>query len=354
MTVGLSGRCERNWRERGDFLACYRAQVAQKNLMAETPTGAEVLTDQAVLNHSPRATFFEATYGGALSFCRRPYSRDLAGVDVAVVGVPFDGAVTNRPGARLGPRAIRAASTQLAELDSYAFGLNPFHQLSTIDFGDLTLNPHDPATIVEQIGAGIAPLVEAGVRPLALGGDHFIAYALLKAQAARHGPLALVQFDAHADTWDGLGPLDHGTIFARAINEGLIQTGRSIQVGLRTHTDQDFGIEQIGAPECHALTPEGLIARIKARVGDAPAYLSFDIDCLDPAFAPGTGTPVCGGLATWQALAVIRGLRALRTVAMDLVEVSPPFDWGEITALAAASIAYDWLAGQAANLRDAA
>lgn len=311
--------------------------------MADTSTGTPILTDQAVLNANPRASFFEATYGGALSFCRRPYRRDLEGVDVAVIGVPFDSAVTNRPGARLGPRAIRAASTQLAELKSYAFGFDIFERLAVVDYGDMDLNPHNPAGIEAQIGAGIAPLINADVKPLALGGDHFIAYALLRAQAQKHGPLALLQFDAHADTWDSLGPLDHGTMFKRAIAEGLIDTGRSLQIGLRTHTDEDFGIAQIGAPECHALGPGGLVQRIKERLGGANTYLSFDIDCLDPAFAPGTGTPVCGGLATWQVLEIMRGLGGINFVAMDLVEVSPPFDQGEITALAAASIGYDWL-----------
>ena len=311
--------------------------------MVETPTGTNVLTDQAVRNSDPQTSFFEATYGGALSFCRRPYRRDLGGIDLAVVGVPFDSAVTNRPGARLGPRAIRAASTQLAELLSYPFGFDPFKHLAVVDYGDMDLNPHDPLTVPDQILAGIAPIIEASVIPLAFGGDHFIAYPLLKAQAQKHGPVALLQFDAHADTWDSMGPLDHGTMFKRAITEGLINTDHSIQVGLRTHSDQNFGIEQIGASECHSLGPEGLLNRILTRLGSAKTYFSFDIDCLDPAFAPGTGTPVCGGLATWQALEVIRGLSQIKFLAMDLVEVSPPFDQAEITALAAASIAYDWL-----------
>lgn len=311
--------------------------------MADTPNGIHELTDQGFLNNDPRKSFFEATYGGALSCFRRPYTRDLTQTDVAIIGVPFDSAVTNRPGARLGPRAIRAASTQLAELKSYAFGFDPFERLGVIDYGDMALNPHDPARIEAQIAAGIAPLVAADVLPLALGGDHFIAYPLLKAQAERHGPLALLQFDAHADTWDSLGPLDHGTMMKRAVQEGLIDPSKSIQIGLRTHTDDDFGMEQIGAPECHALGTDGITARILERIGDAKTYLSFDIDCLDPAFAPGTGTPVCGGLASWQALAILRALHPLHFVAMDLVEVSPPFDQGEITALAAASLAYDWL-----------
>ena len=311
--------------------------------MTEALAGPNVLTDQAIHNPDPKKSYFEATYGGALSFCRRPYSRDLSQADIAVIGVPFDSAVTNRPGTRLGPRAIREATTRLTELPSYAFGLDPFTKLGVIDYGDLSINPHDPMTIVAQIDAGVAPIIAAGVKPLALGGDHFIAYALIKAQAEQHGPVALLQFDAHSDTWDSVGPLDHGTMFKRAIDEGLIDVEHSLQIGLRTHTDEDFGIEQIGAPECHEIGTKALAARIRARLGSAKAYLSFDIDCLDPAFAPGTGTPVCGGLATWQALDILRNLHGINFIAMDLVEVSPPFDTAGITALAAASIAYDWL-----------
>lgn len=317
--------------------------------MAETPNGTDELTDQAVLNRDAKAAFFEATYGGALSFCRRPYAPDLSlAAEIAVFGVPFDSAVTNRPGARLGPRAIRAASTQLAELDSHAWGFNPFTRIGVIDAGDFALNPHDPMSIVEQIGAGVAPLHARDMFPIGLGGDHFIAYPLLKAAVEKHGPLALIQFDAHADTWDSLGPIDHGTMFKRAIDEGLIDVSRSIQIGLRTHTDSDFGIEQIPAHECHTLGPQGMLARILARVGDAKAYLSFDIDCLDPAFAPGTGTPVVGGLASWQILPILRGFKPLNLVGMDLVEVSPPFDHSEITALAAASFIYEIIAMKAA------
>ena len=294
--------------------------------MADTPTGTETLTDQAVRNHDAKGVFFEATYGGALSFCRRPYMTDAAHIgdaDVVVFGVPFDSAVTNRPGARLGPRAIRQASTQLAELDSHAWGFNPFTRLAVVDAGDLTLNPHDPMTIADQISGGVAPFIDTGAFPLALGGDHFIAYPLIRALAERHGPLALLQFDAHADTWDSLGPLDHGTMFKRAINEGLINVDHSIQIGLRTHTDHDFGIEQIPAHECHEIGPKNLLDRILARIGNAKTYLSFDIDCLDPAFAPGTGTfAVVGGLASWQILPILRGLGPLNLKGMDVVEVS--------------------------------
>ena len=178
-----------------------------------------------------------------------------------------------------------------------------------------------------------------------LGGDHFCTYPALKAHAARQGgPLALVQFDAHSDTWtdDGVR-LDHGTMFARAADQGAIDPGRSIQVGLRTHNDTDCGFEILTCPWVHRHGIDATLDAIRRRVGEAPVYVTFDIDVLDPAFAPGTGTPVAGGLATWQALELVRGLAGLNLVGMDVVEVSPPFDRAEVTALAAATVAHHWL-----------
>ena len=189
------------------------------------------------------------TYAGALSFLRRRYTRDLAGVDVAISGIPWDGAVTNRPGARLGPRAIRAASTQLAELKAYPFGFDPFETIAAIDYGDCFLDPHHPETVVETIESHISALLDAGVFPLTLGGDHFVAYPILSAMAKKHGPVALLHFDAHPDTWDDDGTrLDHGSMFARAVTEGLVDVTRSCQVGIRTHNDSDYGFEVLGAP----------------------------------------------------------------------------------------------------------
>jgi len=286
----------------------------------------------------------EMTYGGALSFLRRRYSRDLDGVDVAVTGIPYDGAVTYRPGCRLGPRAIRAASVQLAELKAFPFGFDPFERLACIDYGDCMIDPHHPDGVAAQIEAHAQEVISTGARLLSLGGDHFVSYPLLRAHAAQHGPLALVQFDAHCDTWQDDGSrLDHGTMFARAAAEGIVDVSRSTQVGVRSHNDTDAGFEILTAPWIHRNGIEAALEVIHERADGAPVYVSFDVDGLDPAFAPGTGTPVPGGLASWQALEMIRGLRGIFLVGMDVVEVSPPYDHGEITAIAAATVAHDWL-----------
>lgn len=286
----------------------------------------------------------EMTYAGALSFLRRRYSRDLSGADVAVSGVPYDGAVTNRSGARLGPRAIRAASTQLAELKAFPFGFDPFDTLAVVDYGDCFIDPHRPETLVETIEAHIAELLAAGVFPLTLGGDHFVSYPILRAIAKQHGPVALVHFDAHSDTWDDDGAgHDHGSMFLRAKTEGLIDVSKSTQVGIRTYNDADHGFDILTAPWVHRHGVDATIEAIVERVGDAKVYLTFDMDCLDPAFAPGTGTPVPGGLTSAQALDIVRGLGALNLVGADVVEVSPAYDVSEITAIAAATVAHDIL-----------
>jgi agmatinase len=286
----------------------------------------------------------EMTYGGALSFLRRRYSRDLEGVDVVVSGVPYDCAVTNRSGCRLGPRAIRAGSTLLAELDAFPFGFNPFETLSVVDYGDCMLNPHHPDTIEAAIESHADKILNAGASMLTLGGDHFISYPILKAHAKKHGPIALIQFDAHCDTWDDDGvKLDHGTMFARAAVEGVVDVSKSTQLGLRSFNKTDAGFEVLTAPWLHRNGIDAALEIIHERAGDAPVYVSFDIDGLDPAYAPGTGTPVAGGLASWQALELIRGLGALNLVGMDVVEVAPAYDHAEITAIAAATVAHDWL-----------
>ena len=286
----------------------------------------------------------EMTYGGALSFLRRNYSRDLAGVDVAVMGVPFDNAVTFRPGCRMGPQAIRAASVQLAELKAFPFGFDPFETLSVVDFGDIHLDPHHPETIGPSIESAALGILDQGCKLVTLGGDHSVAYPLLRAHAARHGPVALIQFDAHCDTWDDDGTrMDHGTMFARAAAEGIVDVSRSTQVGLRTFNDVDHGFEILTSPWIHRNGIAAAIEVARNRAGDMPVYLSFDVDGMDPAFAPGTGTPVAGGLASWQALEFVRGLEGLDLIGMDVVEVSPPFDHAEITAIAAATVAHDWL-----------
>ncbi len=300
--------------------------------------------DQAFRARDNRAHWPEMTYGGAVSFLRRRYTRDLAGVDVAVWGVPYDASVTYRPGCRLGPRAIRAASVQLAELKAFPFGFDLFEALSVVDYGDANVDPHHPASVAPDIEAQAATILATGAKLLSLGGDHFVAWPLLRAHAAKHGPLALVQVDAHGDLWpDDPGRIDHGTMMGRAIREGIVDASKSTQVGIRTFHDSTEGLQVLTAPWIHREGIGAAIEAVRARAGNAPVYLSFDIDGLDPAYAPGTGTPVPGGLASWQALEFVRGLAGLDLVGMDLVEVSPPFDHAEITAIAAAHLAHDWL-----------
>jgi agmatinase len=300
--------------------------------------------DQAFRASGNNERWLEMTYGGALSFLRRRYCREFTGVDVVVSGVPYDAAVTYRPGCRLGPRAIRAASVQLSELDAFPFGFDPFKTLSVVDAGDCMINPHLPDTVVDCIVEHTRRSLAANARTLTFGGDHFVTYPILKAHAEKHGPIALIQFDAHCDTWlDDGKRMDHGTMFARAVNEGIVDASKSTQVGLRTYNDHDAGFEILSSPWIHRNGIDRALEIAIERAADAPVYLSFDVDGLDPAFAPGTGTPVSGGLASWQALEFVRGLTPLKLVGMDVVEVSPPYDHAEITALVAATVAHDWL-----------
>jgi agmatinase len=323
--------------------------------------------DAAVFREGLYGVEPEMTYGGALSFLRRKYSRDLSqpGVDLVVSGVPFDNAVTYRPGARLGPRGIRAASVQLAELKPFPWGENPFDDFGVIDYGDCFLVPHRPETIIADIEAHATRILASGAKMLTFGGDHFVTYPLLRAHAARYGaPLSLIHFDAHCDTWpeeldyDPQAPppvrIDHGSMFYRAVKEGLVDPRRSVQIGLRTWNDDYLGFHILDAPTVHRIgvaqvldTLRHLFSQPTAR--GQPVYLTFDIDCLDPAFAPGTGTPVPGGLTSAQCLEIIRALGRdpllshIRLVGADVVEVSPPFDVSELTSLAAAHIACDLL-----------
>ena len=304
-----------------------------------------VNSDQAFLKKDIKGAKHEMTYAGALSFLRRKYSRDLKGVDIVVSGIPFDSAVTNRPGARFGPRAIRGASTELASLDAFPFGFNPFDTLGVVDYGDCALDSHAPETIAATITEHARGILAHDCKMLSFGGDHFVSLPLLRAHAEKHGSLALVQFDAHSDTWadEGRTPFSHGVMFLQAVKEGIIDTSKSIQVGLRSWNDSAHGFEILTSPWVHRHGIAAVLEAIYERVGDAKAYITFDIDCLDPAFAPGTGTPVSGGLASWQALELIRGLTPLNMVGMDLVEVAPAYDHAETTAIAAATIAHDWL-----------
>lgn len=307
--------------------------------------------DQAITRASLYGTAAEPTYAGITSFMRRRYSRDLTGVDLAISGVPFDTATTNRPGSRFGPRAIRAASIQSAWARHFPWEFDPFDLLACVDYGDCYFDHGTPQDTPALIEAHATRILEAGSALLTLGGDHFISYPLLKAHARKHGTLALIHFDAHSDTWpDEEGKrIDHGTMFYHAAREGLVDPARSVQVGLRTTNDDVMGFQVLDAREVHRSTPEQIAERIRARVGEHPVYLTFDIDCLDPAFAPGTGTPVCGGLSSHQALEILRGLCGINLVGMDVVEVAPPYDNAEVTALAGATLAMEMICLYAAR-----
>ncbi|VAW20927.1 Agmatinase, partial [hydrothermal vent metagenome] len=247
-------------------------------------------SDQAFRKGDVMGRWDEPTYGGALSFLRRKFSRDLNGVDVAVSGVPYDCATTYRPGCRLGPRAIRAASVQLAELEAFPFGFDPFATLAVVDWGDAHIDPHHPETVPRDIEAHAAKIIATETKMLTFGGDHFITYPLIRAHAQKYGPIALIQFDAHCDTWEDDGvKMDHGSMFARAVDEGVIDVTKSTQIGLRTYNNSDHGFEILAAPWVHRNGIDATLEIIKARAGNAPVYISFDIDVLDPAFAPGTG-----------------------------------------------------------------
>jgi agmatinase len=293
-------------------------------------------------------------FAGIRTFMRLPHVTDLADVDAAAVGIPFDTATSFRPGARFGPEAIRSASVLLRPYHP-ALDVDVLEALSVVDYGDLPVAPGDTEGTFRRIETGLAPLVEAGVFPVVLGGDHSITLAELRVLARRHGPMALVQLDSHTDTWDEYFDqrFFHGTTFKRAAEEGLIEPAASVQAGMRGSIfgasdladARAMGFTVIPSEELRALGPEGYAREVNARVGDRPVFLSFDIDFLDPAFAPGTGTPEIAGFSTAEAVALLRALRGIRLVGCDVVEVSPPFDPpGQPTAVAAANLALELLA----------
>ncbi|MFQ6005727.1 MAG: agmatinase [Woeseia sp.] len=301
--------------------------------------------DHAILRDSLYGTTSEPTYAGAASFMRRKYTRDLNGVDLAVTGVPLDTATTNRPGARLGPRAIRAASTILAWERPYGMEFDPFDRLAVIDYGDCFFDFGRPESIPSTIEEHAFRIIDRGPGLLTLGGDHFIAYPLIKAHVRKHGgPLSLLHFDAHSDTWeDEDGRVDHGTMFYHAAKEGIIDPVGSVQIGLRTRNKDTHGFNVLDGPWVHENGIDAVISETRRILGDQPVYMTFDIDCLDPSCAPGTGTPVCGGLTTYQAMSIIRGMMGVNLVGMDVVEVAPAYDVGEITALAGAHLAMEMI-----------
>jgi agmatinase len=301
--------------------------------------------DHAIKRESLYGTIPEPTYAGVTSFMRRKYVTDLQGVDVAVTGVPLDTATTNRPGTRFGPRGIRNASTIMAWEKPYGMAFDPFDKLAVADVGDCFFDHGKPDAVPDAIEAHASKIIEQGPALLTLGGDHFISYPLLKAHAKKHGaPLTLLHFDAHSDTWgDEDDRIDHGTMFYWAAKYGIVDPASSVQIGLRTENPDTMGFNIIDAPRVHQIGVEAVVAEARRHLGDKPVYVTFDIDCLDPSCAPGTGTPVCGGLTTHQAMSILRGLEGINVVGMDVVEVAPAYDVAEITSLAAAHIAMELL-----------
>ena len=306
---------------------------------------AKTVVDDAFTRASLRGASFENTFGGATSFLRRRYTKDLTGAQIAVTGVPFDQAVTNRPGTRLGPRAIREASTLMAFDRPYGWDFNVMEDCDIVDYGDLAFDYANIPAFPDKLTDHIRTILAAGAMPLVLGGDHYISFPVLRALAETHGPLSLVHFDAHSDTWpdDDMSRVDHGTMFYKAVKSGIVDPARSVQIGIRTTNDDTLGVPTIDAPEVHRIGPEAVVERVREIVGDHPVYLTFDIDGLDPAYAPGTGTPVWGGLTSAQAATMLRGLAGINIKGGDVVEVSPPFDTTGATAIAGAHVAVEIL-----------
>lgn len=310
--------------------------------------------DHAFTATSLTSAASDPTFAGALSFMRRRFTKDLKGVDVAVWGVPFDAAVSNRPGTRFGPQAIRRASAIFDNDPQYPFNRDLFADMAVIDYGDCLLDygnhQETPAAIERQATA----ILDSGAFMLTLGGDHYVTWPILKAHAAKHGPLALVQFDAHQDTWlDDAGRIDHGSFVARAARDGIIDPDRSIQIGIRTHAPEDCGIQILYGHQVEDMSAAEIASTIISHTKGAPAYLTFDIDCLDPAYAPGTGTPVSGGPSSAKILSVLQRLHQLDIRGADVVEVSPPYDHADITAIAGATVAM-YMLGLHAERRAAA
>ena len=294
---------------------------------------------------SPRFT-------GPPTFARLPYVRTLDDVDLAVVGVPFDTGVTYRVGGRFGPNAVRAASVMLRPYNPN-LEVAPFEILSCVDYGDVAIVPGYTERSYANIEAAVAPIVEAGVVPLLIGGDHACTLPHLRATRSR-GPVAVIDFDSHTDAWDSYfgEKYNHGTWMRRAIEEGLVDVDHSIEVGLRgplygaedwTSLRSELGLEYMTTEEVLRAGPEVTAAAVRARVGDRPAFISFDIDVVDPAFAPGTGAPEPGGLSAHDALAIVRGLRGIDFVGFDVVEVIPAYDPADLTSFLAANLAYEML-----------
>jgi agmatinase len=292
-------------------------------------------------------------FAGIRTFMRAPHVTDLTGVDAVVYGIPFDTATSYRTGVRFGPEAIRSASSLLRPYNP-ALDVKVVDTLSIVDYGDVPVSPGDTERTYAQIEEALAPIVAADCFPLALGGDHSITLAELRALARKHGPMALVQLDSHGDVWEQYfgQRYFHGTTFKRAVEEGVVDAHASVQAGMRGSlygaediaVARDFGFTVLSTDELRDLGAAAYGDLVRERVGEKPVFVSFDIDFLDPAFAPGTGTPEVGGFTTAEALAFVRALKGVDLVGADVVEVSPSYDGpGQVTALAGATVAYELL-----------
>jgi agmatinase len=305
-----------------------------------------------VPRYVPADSLASPRFTGPITFARLPHIKATEDVDLAVVGVPFDTGVTYRVGGRFGPGAVREASVMLRPYNPH-LDVSPFDVLSCVDYGDVAIVPGYIDRSFAAIEAAVAPIVEAGVVPLLIGGDHACTLAHLRAARSR-GPLAVVDFDSHTDAWDSYfgERYNHGTWMRRAIEEGLVDVTHSIEVGLRgsLYGSQDWpsltselGLDYVTTEQVLALGPGATAERIRGRVGDRPAFISFDIDVVDPAFAPGTGTPEPGGLSAHDALAIVRRLAGIEFLGFDVVEVIPAYDPAGQTAFLAANLAYEML-----------
>lgn len=299
-------------------------------------------------------------FASIATFMRLPLAASAEGLDIALLGIPWDGGTTNRAGARHGPREIRSQSTLMRRVH-HVSGIAPFERARIADVGDTPVNPFDIPAALEGIERAVAEIVVHGGVPIAAGGDHLTTLPMMRAVAKKAGPLGLIHFDAHSDTNDryfGNNTLTHGTPFRRAIEEGALDPKRAVQIGIRGSIydpkEHDWaraqGIRIIYMEECVARGPADVMAEAKAIAGDGATYISFDIDCLDPAFAPGTGTPEIGGFTTREAQAMLRALSGVKIAGADVVEVAPPFDLGGITALAGATMMFELLCLVAAQI----
>ena len=300
--------------------------------------------------HTPRDPFRSPRFGQIATFMLLPHVRDASALDVAVVGVPYDGGASYRTGARFGPRAVREQSSLIRPWNP-VLKVHPFERLRVADYGDIDVVPISIERTFEAIEAGVTAILSAKATPVSVGGDHSITLPILRAVARRHGPVGVVHFDAHPDTWDEYfgSKFFHGTPFRRAIEEGLIDPRRMIQVGIRgpLYGPEDFAFhEQHGLEviRIEAVKEQGIawVAGKLQRLAGGPVYCSFDFDSVDPAYAPATGTPEVGGLTSYEAIALVRGLQGLRLVGADVVEVCPPYDGpGQVTSLLAANLLFE-------------